>query len=382
MMDEEGRVIDETQDPKVGKEQTLRLYQTMLRLSAMDTVLYDAQRQGRISFYMTNYGEEATHVGTASAIKDDDVVYGQYREVGVLLYRGFTIDEFVNQCTSNQYDYGKGRQMPIHYGSDKLHFHTISSPLATQIPQAAGNAYAMRLQAEREGTPKRVSVCYFGDGAASEGDFHAALNFAAVLGSPTIFVCRNNGYAISTPTKDQYRGDGIAARGPAYGIHTIRVDGNDVWAVYNATKEAREIAVSKNAPVLIECMTYRVSHHSTSDDASRYRSTDELTHWTNDQSPIRRLRAYIVERGWWSEDEDKEFRDMARKDVLKALPAAEKHRKPAVEHLFTDVYDELTPELKRQRAELIAHLEKYPDEYNLDAFEGGFEALKDAAAKR
>lgn len=201
----------------------------MITLNVMDLIMYEAQRQGRISFYMTSYGEEGTIIASAAAITNDDVFYGQYREAGVLLWRGFTLDEFMNQMYSNEKDYGKGRQMPIHYGSRKFNFQTISSPLGTQIPQAVGSAYA--LKRENKGA---CSVCFFGDGgsryinlAASEGDFHAGLNMAATTESPVIFICRNNGYAISTPTSEQYRGDGIASRGHGYGISTIRVDGND-----------------------------------------------------------------------------------------------------------------------------------------------------------
>ncbi|KAJ8957254.1 hypothetical protein NQ318_007818 [Aromia moschata] len=186
----------------------------MTLLSNMDKILYESQRQGRISFYMTNYGEEASHIGSAAALNNEDVVYGQYREVGVLLWRGFTLQQFVDQCYGNKDDTsGKGKQMPVHYGSKKLNFVTISSPLGTQMPQAVGSAYALR-------NTNRVVICYFGDGAASEGDAHAAFNFAATLECPVILFCRNNGYAISTPVEEQYKGDGIAARGPSYGIHT------------------------------------------------------------------------------------------------------------------------------------------------------------------
>jgi 2-oxoisovalerate dehydrogenase E1 component alpha subunit len=198
----------------------------MCTLNIMDLIMYEAQRQGRISFYMTSYGEEGSIVASAAALTNDDVFFGQYREAGVLLWRGFTLDEFMNQMYSNEADYGKGRQMPVHYGSKKLNFQTISSPLGTQIPQAVGSAYALK----RQGA-KAVAVCFFGDGAASEGDFHAALNMAATTESPVIFICRNNGYAISTPTSEQYRGDGIASRGHGYGIDTIRVDGNDALVI-------------------------------------------------------------------------------------------------------------------------------------------------------
>ncbi len=153
----------------------------MITLNGLDLILYEAQRQGRISFYMTNYGEEA-YIGSAAGLDSKDMVFGQYRESGVLLYRGFTLDDLMNQCYSNEKDLGKGRQMPVHYGSKELNFQTISSPLGTQIPQASGAAYALKRTGQ-----KNCVMCYFGEGAASEGDFHAGLNFAATLECPVIF---------------------------------------------------------------------------------------------------------------------------------------------------------------------------------------------------
>uniref|UniRef100_A0A8B9QEM6 2-oxoisovalerate dehydrogenase subunit alpha n=1 Tax=Apteryx owenii TaxID=8824 RepID=A0A8B9QEM6_APTOW len=228
---------------QLPQELVLKLYKTMTLLNTMDRILYESQRQGRISFYMTNYGEEGTHVGSAAALADTDLVFGQYREAGVLMYRGYPLDLFMAQCYGNASDPGKGRQMPVHYGCRERHFVTISSPLATQIPQAVGAAYAIK-----RANANRAVICYFGEGAASEGDAHAGFNFAATLECPIIFFCRNNGYAISTPTSEQYRGDGIAARGPGYGLMSIRVDGNDVFAVYNATKEAGAGAASPPPP--------------------------------------------------------------------------------------------------------------------------------------
>uniref|UniRef100_A0A9J8B8V9 2-oxoisovalerate dehydrogenase subunit alpha n=1 Tax=Cyprinus carpio carpio TaxID=630221 RepID=A0A9J8B8V9_CYPCA len=296
VMDRQGQIINPSEDPKLPKEMVLNFYQKMTLLNTMDRILYESQRQGRISFYMTNYGEEGTHIGSAAALEPTDLVFGQYREAGVLMYRGFPLDLFMAQCYANADDLGKGRQMPVHYGSKDLNFVTISSPLATQIPQAAGAAYAVK----RENL-NRVVICYFGEGAASEGDAHAGFNFSATLECPLIFFCRNNGYAISTPTNEQYRGDGIAARGPGYGLMSIRVDGNDVFAVYNATKEARRRAVAENQPFLIEAMTYRIGHHSTSDDSSAYRSVDEVNYWDKQDHPISRLRHYMTARGWWGE---------------------------------------------------------------------------------
>jgi 2-oxoisovalerate dehydrogenase E1 component alpha subunit len=299
------------------------------------------------------------------AIKPDDEIFAQYREVGTLLWRGFSIQQVCDQCFGNADDVGKARQMPVHYGSAEHHFQTISSPLCTQLPQAAGAAYFCKLEGKG-----RVTVCYFGEGAASEGDFHAGLNMAATSSVPCIFFCRNNGYAISTPVESQYRGDGIAARGIAYGMHTIRVDGNDIWAVYEATMAARKIASGEDGtgvtkPVLVEAMTYRESHHSTSDDSTRYRSTEEIADWRSRSNPVKRLRAYLEKKGWWDAQKESSLQAEERKAVLTALAAAEQKPRPPITTMFEDVYgDKVLPQhLADQAAELNAHIAEHPGEY-------------------
>jgi 2-oxoisovalerate dehydrogenase E1 component alpha subunit len=363
VMDKTGSVINESGLPELSNEFIIRMYKSMASLDHMDKILYDSQRQGRISFYMTNYGEEATHIGSAAALDDEDWVYGQYREAGVLMWRGFTFEEFMNQCYANCEDYGKGKQMPVHYGSTKHHFVTISSTLATQMPQAAGHAYAIK-----RSTPGKVVICYFGEGAASEGDAHAAFNFAAVLKCPVIFFCRNNGYSISTPVADQYAGDGIACRAAGYGMPCIRVDGNDIFAVYNATKLARQVAVTDNTPVMIEAMTYRVGHHSTSDDWSAYRSVDEVQYWPQFDHPIARLSKFMEQRGMWNTQQNEEFTRTTKKSIMQAFAKAESFKKPHPMSMFEDVYHTPIPILEKQKAELQAHLEKYGEHYNLDRF--------------
>jgi len=358
VMDRQGNVINPSHDPQLPDDELLKMYKSMTMLNTMDKILYESQRQGRISFYMTNYGEEATHIGSAAALNPKDLVFGQYREAGVLMYRGFSLDQFMHQCYSNCMDGGKGKQMPVHYGSDELNFVTISSPLATQMPQAAGAAYAFKRS--QNGL---VVICYFGEGAASEGDAHAAFNFAATLECPVVFFCRNNGYAISTPVQEQYKGDGIAIRGPAYGMSTIRVDGNDVFAVYNATREAREIAVRESRPVLIEAMTYRIGHHSTSDDSSAYRSVDEVRYWDQKDHPITRYANYLLNRGLWSEEKEKEWKQSSRKQVMEAFANAEKTKKPNWKEMFTDVYDDVPDHLVEQMNDMEKHLELYKNEY-------------------
>ncbi|KAG0186286.1 hypothetical protein DFQ28_008069 [Apophysomyces sp. BC1034] len=358
VMDHTGTVLNPDHDPKLPKDDVLDFYKKMVQLHTMDGILYEAQRQGRISFYMTHYGEEAM-IGVAAALQGKDVVHGQYREAFMLLYRGFTIDDCVNQCFSNELDGGKGRQMPVHYGSKKHNFQTISSPLGTQIPQAAGSAYALKMAGSQN-----CSVCFFGEGAASEGDFHAGLNMAATLSCPVIFICRNNGFAISTPASEQYKGDGIASRGIGYGIDTIRIDGNDIWAAYNATKAARAIAVAENKPVLIEAMTYRIGHHSTSDDSTKYRDRKEVEERAQFDNPITRLRRYMELNQWWDQQQEDQLRKEVKKDVLQRFSAGEKRKKPAIEHLFSDVYDELTPNLVAQKEELERIMKTYPEYYS------------------
>lgn len=255
--------------------------------------------------------------------------------------------------------------------------HTISSPLATQIPQAAGAAYALKLQRLTDpNIPPRIVACYFGEGAASEGDFHAALNIAATRSCPIVFICRNNGYAISTPTLEQYRGDGIASRGTGYGIDTIRVDGNDIWAVREVTKRARKLALKDGGrPVLIEAMSYRISHHSTSDDSFAYRARVEVEDWKRRDNPITRLRKYLELRKVWDDEKETAARSRIRKEVLKAFAAAEKEKKPPLRSMFEDVYEEMTPGTKAQMEELKSMIERYPDEYDVSEFEGGKDTL-------
>ena len=259
--------------------------------------------------------------------------------------------------------------------------HTISSPLATQLPQATGAAYALKLSNLSSPTSpshqKRIAAAYFGEGAASEGDFHAALNIAATRSCPIVFICRNNGFAISTTTLEQYRGDGIASRGVGYGIDTIRVDGNDIFAVREVTKRAREMALEDGGkPVLVEAMSYRVSHHSTSDDSFAYRARVEVEDWKRRDNPITRLRKWMERQGVWDEEKERQARSTIRKRVLKAFAEAERELKPPLRNLFTDVYEEVTEEGKGQMRELGRLLDEYPEEYDLSGHEGGREGLE------
>ena len=353
----DGTLISGAQTPELAKELAHKIYRDMVYTRILDERMVGAQRQGRLSFYLTCTGEEASVAGTVAAFKQDDMIMGQYREQVALRFRGFSTEQFMNQLFSNAKDLGKGRQMPVHYGSRDLHFMTIRSPLATQIPQAAGYAYGQKLAGNNACT-----LCYFGDGAASEGDFHAGLNMAAVLKSPVVFVARNNGYAISTPSSEQYAGNGIAARGLGYGIKTIRVDGNDILAVYAAAVAARNIAVNEQRPVLIETMSYRLGAHSTSDDPSGYRRAEEEDEWRQ-KDPIIRMKNWLINQKWWDESRDEDLQSNYRKEILAELKLAEKRPKPPLSDLITDVYKDTPAHLLEQFESLEKHVAKYPDSY-------------------
>ncbi|KAL0350392.1 UNVERIFIED_CONTAM: 2-oxoisovalerate dehydrogenase subunit alpha 2, mitochondrial [Sesamum radiatum] len=358
------RVLDESGQPvsnnfvQIDEDVAVKMYKDMVTFQTMDTIFYEAQRQGRISFYVTANGEEAINIASAAALRMDDIVFPQYREAGVLLWRGFAVQEFANQCFGNKGDNGKGRQMPAHYGSNKHNYFTVASTVATQIPHAVGAAYSLKMDGR-----DACTITYFGDGGTSTGDFHAALNFAAVMEAPVILFCRNNGWAISTPVSDQFRSDGIVVRGQAYGVRSIRVDGNDALAVFSAVHVARKMAISESRPVLIEALTYRAGHHSTSDDSSKYRPIEEIEWWRAAQDPITRFRKWLEGEGWWTAQSEIELRDHARQEVLHAIQVAEKVDKPAIREIFTDVYDVPPSNLRDQEKSLQEAIERHPQDY-------------------
>ncbi|UUO24822.1 thiamine pyrophosphate-dependent dehydrogenase E1 component subunit alpha [Colwellia sp. M166] len=361
ILKQDGSIYENAIMPEIDQELATKTYKTLAFHRVLDERMVAAQRQGRISFYMAALGEEAASVGGAAGLKDQDMIMAQYREQGALMFRGFSLENFMNQMFSNEQDLGKGRQMPIHYGSNELNYMTISSPLGTQIPQAAGYAYGQKMQGL-----DAVTICYFGEGAASEGDFHAGLNMAAVHQSPVIFFCRNNGYAISTPSDEQYMGNGIASRGVGYGMKTLRIDGNDILAVIAAVQLAREYAVKEGKPVLIEAMSYRLGAHSTSDDPSGYRTREEEAKW-QEHDPILRMKNWMLAQGWWDEAQETTLFEKLRDEVLAAVKVSEKIDKPPVEDLITDVYDQAPPLLQSQFEQLKEHIKKYPDAYPFTA---------------
>ncbi|MGB0937325.1 MAG: thiamine pyrophosphate-dependent dehydrogenase E1 component subunit alpha [Colwellia sp.] len=361
ILKQDGTIYQDSDMPELDEASAVKIYEALAFHRILDERMVASQRQGRLSFYVSALGEEAASIGGAAGLKPQDMIMTQYREQGALIYRGFSLSNFMNQMFSNSDDLGKGRQMPIHYGSNELNYMTVSSPLATQIPQASGYAYGQKLQGL-----DAVTICFFGEGAASEGDFHAGLNMAAVHKAPVIFFCRNNGYAISTPADEQFVGNGIASRGVGYGMKTLRVDGNDILAVLKATQIARQYALEQEQPVLIEAMTYRLGAHSTSDDPSAYRTKEEEAIW-QDNDPIVRMKNFLLAQNWWDDVKENELLAQLRTDILAAVKTAEVIDKPNIDSMITDVYDTAPKSLENQLEALKAHVKKYPESYPLTA---------------
>ncbi len=334
--------LSDSCEHKIPNDQLVRGYKVMLLTRHIDERMITLQRQGTISFAMSSLGEEGCVVASTAALEPQDWIYPQYREDGAIFWRGYSPQDYIHHMFGNAKDSILGRQMPNHFGSRALNVVTVSSPLATKIPHAAGAAYGMKLKGENA-----VTLCYFGDGVTSKGDFHVGLNIAALKKVPCIYFCRNNQYAISTRTDHQYVTETIAHKGLAYGIKSVRVDGNDYYAVHEATSEARERCIAGEGPVLIEAVTYRLGAHSTSDDPSVYRTDEEVDQWRV-KDPVLRLRAHLKQRGLWNDDEEVTYLAEIKQEIDEAIAVAKNTPKPPLKSLVEDVYFEVPRSLQEQ----------------------------------
>lgn len=337
-------------DPGLEPSLLKRMMRFMIWNRELDDRLTKLQRQGRIGFHIGSVGEEALMIGSAAAARPSDWVVPCYREAGVALYRGFPVEQLVANMFGTADDPVQGRQMPCHYADREHNFLSISSPVGTQIPQAAGIAWGMKLRKTSD-----VAIVYFGDGATSQGDFHVGLNFAGVFKLPVVFICRNNQWAISTPFEVQTAAKTIAQKSVAYGIAGERVDGNDALAAYSATKDAIDRARRGEGATLLEMYSYRQGAHSTSDDPRAYRQQAEVDAWIQ-KDPLTRLRRYLVAKGLWSDAEDEASRSEIIALLAAAIDRAEKAPRPAIASIFEDVFETKTAALAEQQAALEAAL--------------------------
>jgi len=333
-------------DPGLSQDELLHSYRTMLLVRAFDQICLKLQRSGRIAFSIPNEGIEACQVGAASALRKSDWIFPSYRDFGMALYHGIPAVEMMHNMFGNSEDSAKGRQMPVHFSFvEPIRFYSISSPIGTHLPHAVGAAYAAKLRGE-----DTVFLCSFGDGGTSSLGFHSGLNFAGVWRAPVVFLCQNNGYAISLSAEEQTASRGYAIKARAYGMPGVTVDGNDLLAVRKVVHEAVERARKGGGPTLIEAQTFRMGGHSTSDDPTRYVPKEEVERWRA-RDPIARFEKFLAASGLWTPEKGEALRKEAEEEIGTAAREAQSVGKPGLETIFSDVYAELPAHLRRQGQE-------------------------------
>ena len=302
----------------LATDDLLRMQRFMVTARLIDEASLRQNRMGRAPFVVPVSGHEGCQIGTASALRPGvDVWVPYYRDLGVVLVAGLTpFEVFLGVFSKADDPSSGGRQMPSHWGSKALGIVSHSSPIATQVPHAAGIAYAMRFHEQ-----EAVVASWFGEGATSEGDWHEGLNFAAIHRLPVIFVCENNEYAISVRQDKQMAVRDVASRAAGYGMPGEVVDGSDVLACYRAMRDARARAIAGEGPTLIECKTYRYLPHTSDDDDKSYRSREEVDEHKH-HDPIDRFAAYLIEQGLWDQDRMQALLDEVKTEVEVALAAA------------------------------------------------------------
>lgn len=349
ILDDDGRLVGRRPEG-LSDAELIRMYRAMRFQRLVDERMLTLQRQGRIGFYGAATGQEAAVIASGIVFEPRDWVFPALREGGVALLRGHPFDQYVAQLFGNSHDAVKGRQMPCHYSDAAAHYVSLSSPIATQLPQAVGAAHAAKLR--RTGA---VVVGYMGDGATSEGDFHVAMNFASVYTLPVVLFCANNQWAISVPWDRQTASKTIAVKARAYGMEGIRVDGNDALAVWEVTKRAADKARRGEGPTFIEALTYRIGAHSTSDDPTRYRDESITEQWKK-KDPIARLRRHLIDGDLWSDAAEEAFVTEQEALIRRTITEQEALPGPDVRTLFDDVYAEPLRPQREQRAELLRAL--------------------------
>ena len=341
VMDQDGKVKNEKDLPDLKEEELVYLYKTMLYTRIIDEKAVSYQRQGRMLTYAPNTGQEATQVGSAYAMEERDFLVPAFRELGAWLVKGMPLESI--------YLYWYGNEWGSHFPED-VNMLPISIPIASQYSHAAGIGMASQIKGEDD-----VAVAYVGDGGTSHGDFHEGLNFAGAFKAPVVFIIQNNQYAISLPRHKQTASKTLAQKAIAYGIEGIQVDGNDIFAMYNATKKAIDKARDGGGPTLIEAYTYRAGAHTTSDDPSKYRTDDEVAPWL-EKDPLVRFEKYLIEKkiidDKWTEKNRKEL----EKGVTEVFETMEKEQEYKVEDIFKYHYETMPPQLEEQMDDYLEFL--------------------------
>ena len=328
ILDENGN-CDEALMPKISNDEIKKIYEMLILIRVFDQKAFNMQRQGRLGTYIQFKGQEACQVGSAVVLKDEDFVFPMYRNSGLLIARKHPMVQVLQYWNGDE----RGMKAPPNVNN-----FPIAIPVGTQVIHATGAAWAAKLRKTNQ-----VCITYFGDGATSKGDFHEAMNFAGVFNLPVVFFCENNQFAISVPRPKQTHSETIAQKAIAYGFEGIQIDGMDVFAVCKATKDAVEKARAGKGPTLIEAFTYRLCDHSTSDDASRYRSKEEFDAWMK-KDGVERLEKYMRKKGILDDAYKEKILKHSQETVEKAVTEFEKITPPDPKDMFKYVYAEMTPQ--------------------------------------
>jgi pyruvate dehydrogenase E1 component subunit alpha len=339
ILDSDGN-LDTSLEPDLGPDELKRLYRAMLLGRRLDERMVRLQRQGRIGTFAPIKGQEASQLGSVSTLRASDWMVPSFRETAAMIWRGWPIDKLLLFFAG----YLEGG-VPTR----EQHDLPVTIPVATQLPHAVGLAYAAQYRGDDV-----VVMVYFGDGATSEGDFHEALNFAGVWHLPIVFLCQNNQWAISVPLKKQTHSRTIAQKALAYGFNGIQVDGNDVLAVYAASREAVERARAGDGPTLIECVTYRLGVHTTADDPTKYRTNEEVAEWER-KDPLTRFGEYLKKKNLLDEGLD----EQVDAEIAAAVQRFEAAGPADPLAMFDHVYASLPPHLLEQREAMAERLRGY-----------------------
>jgi pyruvate dehydrogenase E1 component alpha subunit len=345
ILDEDGE-LDKELEPDISDALLTRLHRFMLLGRRFDERMLNLQRQGRIGTFAPIKGQEASQLGAVAVLRESDWLVPAFRETAAQLWRGQPMESLLLYYGG----YFQGNEVP-----EDVHNLPVAIPVGTQILHAVGLGYGIQYR-ERDD----VAMTFFGDGATSEGDFHEALNFAAVFQTPVVFVCQNNQYAISIPRTHQTNAKTLAQKALAYGMPGIQVDGNDILAVYVAAQEAVERARAGDGPTLIENVTYRLSLHTTADDPTRYRDEEEVAAWKA-RDPISRFQTYLIDKGLLSEEEIETLEEALKEEIREAVSHAEgqmEEFKTEALTMFDHIYDKSPAYLEEQRQQLARELEE------------------------
>ncbi|MCH2132838.1 MAG: pyruvate dehydrogenase (acetyl-transferring) E1 component subunit alpha [Phycisphaerales bacterium] len=334
ILSEDGTFDDTLGAGLIPDQDAVALYRHIMLCRHFDEIAFKLQRSGRMGTYPENRGQEVTSLGAAYALQSTDWLVPCYRENAGLFWRGLPMEKILLHWMGDE----RGNDI-----DPDLHITPLAIPIGTQMLHAVGLAWAKKYRGD-----KSLACTFFGDGATSEGDFHEAMNFAANLDIPTIFFCQNNGWAISVPTHIQCSAPTIAQRALAYGMPTIQVDGNDIFAVVKAVKDAAQRARETCRPSFIEATTYRLGDHTTADDARRYRDEEEVAAWQN-RDPLVRLRMYLEQRDLWDESQETAMKREAEKTIVDVVKRAEEIEAPVSTDMFDSMYATTPENLKTQR---------------------------------